>query len=70
MMRKPRRNVLQTQKMVMDALPEILKRVEAGMFVKEAAESFGLRYSDYWKYCPVNERERISKAWRMFKIGK
>ena len=67
-MRQPRRNVLATQMMVMDALPTILKRVEAGMFVREAAESCGLKHTDYWKYCPVAEREKIAKSWRMFNI--
>lgn len=69
-MRKPRRNVIATQMAVRAALPTILMRVEEGMFVREAAESCGLVHTDYWKYCPVAEREKIAKAWRMFKVGK
>ncbi|HLO43881.1 MAG TPA: hypothetical protein VK175_06075 [Leadbetterella sp.] len=69
-MRKPYRKVLEVQKAVMDALPMIREKVEQGSFVKEAAESCGVSYLDYWKYCPVAEREQIAKAWRMFRIGR
>ncbi|MCP9764489.1 hypothetical protein [Lacihabitans soyangensis] len=69
-MKKRDRTVLEVQKAVIDALPMIREKVEKGYFVKEAAESCGVSYMDYWKYCPVAERERISKAWRMFRIGR
>lgn len=67
-MKKRYRKVLEMQKAVMDALPMIRQKVEKGSFVMEAAESCGVSYMDYWKYCPVAERERIMKAWRMFRI--
>jgi len=69
-MKKAKKNVLKTQLAVMAALPEILKKVENGMFVKEAVEEMGLVYGDYWKYCPAVERERIRQSWRMFNIKK
>jgi hypothetical protein len=61
-MRNKCRKVVDVQMAVMNALPSIVLRVEKGDEINKVLKSCGLRYMDYWKYCPAPEREKISNT--------